>query len=143
MKPSEITAVRDDSFPAQVRRFALWTVLLGGTWLVPATALAIGGLLEGRAPVMLSPGALVRGTLDALRGALATEPRPWWVAFPQPDRLPHGIAAPAIALFVVLTAYTAGVSMLWSVALRRSGLREADRRRRRDQKVRVAHINPA
>jgi type IV secretion system protein VirD4 len=131
VRPSEITAVRDESFAGQTRRIAVWATIGLALWLIPLFAVGIGALIEGRAPAVFPPGAVVRTVADAVRDALRPTTAPWWSKFPDPEHAPHTVPSLIAGLVLAAVIYAGVATWLWSVGMRRSGLRTRDRQRKR------------
>lgn len=131
MKPSEITQIRDDSFPAQLRRGALWTILLLSLWLIPLLSVMLATLVERRMPSVFGPGQLFSSIVDLVKNATRSHPQPWWTKLPDPK---HSPTSP-ISLFVGFCGstilYTGLATWGWQKVMVNSGQRERDQRRRR------------
>jgi type IV secretory pathway TraG/TraD family ATPase VirD4 len=131
VKPSELTQIRDESFPAQLRRFALWTLLLLSLWLVPVLAVALGALVEGRTPGLFNIGDLGRAIVDLVKNGTSKTPQPWWTQMPSPDHSPRSPISLIAGLFAATVLYAGLTTWAWSFVMTRTGMRERDEQRRR------------
>lgn len=131
MKPSEITQIKDESFPAQLRRFALWAVLLLSLWLVPVLAVGLGALVEGRAPGLFNIGDLGRAIVDLVKNGTSRQPEPWWTQMPSPEHSPRSPISLVAGLFAGTVLYAGLTTWAWSSAMTKTGMRERDRQTRR------------
>jgi type IV secretion system protein VirD4 len=131
VKPSEITQVRDESFPAQLRRGALWTVLLLSLWLIPLLAVMLATIVERRMPSVFGPGPLVSSVIDLVKNGTRSHPQPWWTQLPDPTHSPTSPITLFVGFCGAVVLYTGLVTWGWQKMMVKTGQRERDQRRRR------------